>query len=188
MYSALDLPHPRRDAAAFAALATSALLLDAAPSLPWLAGVVAAGLFAVAGAIRVFHDELELAAVRRSADRLIVLTPTTRDASEIVRWRSHELTSRPSRDALSREIDRLLRSVDAGRLPSAAPVQRVAVRRERTLFVAASERIAGQRQIAPRGVLLLRAVLHDPTSPLYSDETQQFLGLAVRRALGALEP
>jgi hypothetical protein len=188
MYSALDLPHPRRDAAVFGGLAACALLLDAAPSLPWLAGVVAAGCFAVAGTIRTFHDERELAAVRRSADRLIVLMPSNRDASELVRWRSRELTARSSRDALAREIDRLLRSVDGARLPSAAPVQRVAVRRERELFAAARDSVAGQRPIAPRGVLLLRAVLHDPASPLYTDETEQFLGSAVRRALGALEP
>jgi hypothetical protein len=188
VYSALDLPRPRRDASVFAGLAACALLLDAAPSLPWPAGVVAAGFFVLAGAIRTFLDHRELAAVRRSADRLIVLMPSTRDASELIRWRSLELTSRQSREALSREIDRLLRSVDAGRLPSAAPVQRIAVRRERTLFVAVRERVAGQRAIAARGVLLLRGVLHDPASPLYTSETQQFLGLAVRRALGALEP
>jgi hypothetical protein len=188
MYSSLDLPHPRRAAGAFGLLAVCALVLDAAPSLPWIAGVVAAGLFGVAGVFRTIQMQRELAAVRRSADRLITYTPSTRDASELVRWRSGELTSRPSRDLLAREIDRLLRSVDDARLPSAAPVRRIAVRRERALFVTARDALAGQRPISARGVLLLRAVLHEAASPLYSEETEELLGVAVRRALGALEP
>jgi hypothetical protein len=187
MYSSLDLPHPRRAACAFAVLAVCALVLDAAPSLPWIAGVVAAGFFGIAGTLRTIQMQRELAAVRRSADRLIVYTPSTRDASELVRWRAGELTSRSSRDSLVREIDRLLRSVDDARLPSAAPVRRLAVRHERALFADARERLAGQRPIAARGVLLLRGVLHEPASPLYSEETEELLGVTMRRALGALE-
>jgi len=188
VYSSLDLPHPNRAAAVFAGLAVCALLLDAAPSLPWIAGVISAGLFLIAGGVRTIHERRELTAVRRAADRLIVYAPTSKDASELVRWRCAELTSRSSRESLAREISRLLRSVDDGLLPSASPVRRVAVRRERRFFESARDRLAGERPIAARGVLLFHGVLHEAGSPLYSEETEHLLGSTVRRALAGLEP
>src|SRR5215471_9610277 len=103
-YSALDLPHPWRAALIFALLGACALSLDADPSLPWLVGVLAAVLFGMAGTVRTWTEHHELVGVRRAADRLIVHEPTSRDASELVRWRSAELTTRSQRDRLQREV------------------------------------------------------------------------------------
>ena len=110
--STLDLPRPGKAALPYAALALAALALDADPRLPWLAGVAGALLFATAGVIRTERARHELAAVRRTADRLIVHAPHTRDASDLVRWRCNELTTRAQRESLRRDVDRVLRSLD----------------------------------------------------------------------------
>jgi hypothetical protein len=187
-YSSLDLPRPARSAFLFALLCAAALALDAAPRLPWTGGVVAGALFAVAGTARTIHDRHELAAVRRAADRLIVHAPTSRDASELVRWRSAELTARPERERVRREVGRLLRVLDPDLLPSAAPVRRPAARACRDLFVELELRLAAEQPVAARGMLLAQALLRDAASPLYSEETEHLLGPTLRRILGALEP
>jgi hypothetical protein len=187
-YSALDLPHPWRAATIFALLGSCALSLDAAPSLPWLVGVLAAVLFGLAGTVRVWSEHHELIVVRRSADRLIVHEPTSRDASELVRWRSAELTTRAQRDRLHREVVRTLRAVDPGRLPSASPLRRGNARRATPLLEQLAARLGDQRPVSARGIILARTLLCDAASPLYSDDPDQSLARAVRRVLGALEP
>jgi hypothetical protein len=186
--SSLDLPQPRRAALAFGVLVAAALALDAAPSLPWPTGVAAALLFGVAGSARTIQSRHELRAVRRSADRLIVDSPTSRDASELVRWRAAELTARRHRDHLQREVVRTLRALDPARLPSASPLRRPDARSCRALLEQLASRLADERPVAARGVLLTQILLRDPASPLYSDGPEQNLARMVRRVLGALEP
>jgi hypothetical protein len=187
-YSALDLPHPGRDARVFGALVVAALALDIDPKLPWLVGVVAAALFAVAGALRTVRARHELVMVRRSADRLIVDAPTSRDASELVRWRSAELTTRTQRDRLKHEVDRTVRMLDPGRLPSASPLRRPEARANRDLLARLADRLGDEQPVSARGVLLARSFLRDPAGPLYSDGTTRELARMLRRVLGALEP
>lgn len=188
MVSALDLPRPARPAVIYGLLATAAVSLDADPRLPWLAGAVAAILFASAGTVRTLRARRELAAVRRTADHLIVHTPHGNDASELVRWRCAEITARGSRQALRRDIERTLRSLDPARLPSASPLRRPAARKCAPDLRELSSRLGDERPIAARGVLLARALVRDPASPLYSDDAERLLPGAVRRILGALEP
>jgi hypothetical protein len=183
---ALDLPHPRRAAACFAALAAAALCLELDPRLPWIVGLLAVGLFGCAGAIRTVQEERELRAVRRSADALILHTPTSRDASELVRWRSAELTSRAHREQLGRDIARTLRALDPARMPSASPLRRPDARSCRPLLDSLAERLLDERPVAARGILLTQSLLRDSSSPLYCE--CQSLDHALRRALGALEP
>ena len=187
-YSALDLPRPWRPATAFAALVAAALAVDADPSLPWIVGVVAAGLFGVAGTARTIQSRRELAAVRRTADRLIVDAPTSRDASELVRWRCAELTRRECRQGLARTVEAILRELDPARLPSATPLRRPEARGARELLDALHRRLGDERPIAARGIILVKVLLQDPASPLYSDGPDQNLARALRRVLGALEP
>jgi hypothetical protein len=187
-YSALDLPRPGKAALIFSALAVVALALDVDPSLPWQAGVVAAGFFAAAGTVRTVREHRELAAVRQAADRLIVHAPRSRDASELVRWRSDELTTRSARDGLLREVDRLRRSLDPARLPSASPVRRPAARASDDLLEELAVRLGDARPISARGILLAQAFLRDPESPLYSEANALLLPRTLRRILGALEP
>ena len=112
----------------------------------------------------------ELAAVRRTADRLIVHSPQSRDASDLVRWRSDELTTRAKRESLRRDVERSLRSLDPARLPSASPLKRPAARRSRDLFVALAARLADEQPVAARGILLAQALLRDAASPLYAED------------------
>jgi hypothetical protein len=187
-YSALDLPHPGRDALVFIGLVVVALALDADPQLPWAAGVVAAALFAVAGAVRTEQARRELTAVRRSADRLIVSAPTSRDASELVRWRSAELTGRTEREKLRRETGRTLHMLDPRLLPAASPLRRPEARACRELLEQLERRLGDERPVTARGIVLARVLLRDAASPLYSEGPEQNLARVLRRVLGALEP
>jgi hypothetical protein len=187
-YSALDLPHPWRNALAFAALAAVALATDADPTLPWVVGVAAAALFSVAGTARTVREHRELVAVRRTADRLIVHAPLARDASELVRWRCAELTTREHRDRLARSVGATLRALDPRRLPSASPLRRPDARGARELLEQLQTRLADERPVAARGIVLARVLLEDAASPLYSAGPEQNLARTLRRVLGALEP
>jgi hypothetical protein len=171
----------------FFLLVSAALALEADPALPWLVGVAAAGLFGAAGMVRAVQSHRELSSVRRTADRLIVHTPTSRDASELVRWRSEELTTRAQRDRLAREIERTLHALDPRRMPSASPLRRPEARRCRSLFEQLEQRLSDERPIAARGMLMAETLLRDPASPLYADAGEQDLPRLLRRALGALE-
>jgi hypothetical protein len=188
MVSSLDLPRPGKAAVPYAGLALAALALDVDPRLPWLAGASGALLFAIAGAVRTMRAHHELVAVRRTADRLIVHSPHARDASELVRWRSDELTTRAKREALRRDIERIVQSLDPARMPSASPLKRPAARRHEQLFTAMAKRLGDERPVAARGVLLAQSLLRDATSPLYADDADRLLGPALRRVTGALEP
>src|ERR1700730_186587 len=159
MVSTLDLPRPGKAALPFAALALAALALDMDPRLPWLAGVAGAVLFATAGTVRTVRARHELAAVRRTADRLIVQSPLSRDASDLVRWRCKELTTHAKRERLRRDIESLLRSLDPARLPSASPLKRPAARGSRDLFVALAARLADEPPGAAPGLLPAHAPL-----------------------------
>jgi hypothetical protein len=187
-YSALDLPHPLRAAAGFAALVTAGLALEADPQLPWIVGVAAAVLFGVAGATRTVQSRRELTAVRRTADRLIVHEPLSRDASELVRWRCAELTRRAQRDRLARAVASTLNALDPRRLPSASPLRRPEARGAQPLLEQLRTRLADEKPIAARGIILAQILLHDPASPLYSEGPEQNLSRTLRRVLGALEP
>jgi hypothetical protein len=186
--SALDLPRPGKAALPYAALAICALALDFDPRLPWLAGVAGALLFATAGSVRTLRAQHELVLVRRTADRLIVHNPISRDASDLVRWRCNELTTRAKRESLRRDIQGVLRSLDPARLPSASPLKRPAARGSRELFVALAARLADEKPVAARGILLAQALLRDAASPLYADDADTLLAPALRRITGALEP
>jgi hypothetical protein len=187
-YDALDLPRPRRATLVFVALVAAALALEADPELPWTVGVAGALLFGVAGCLRTAQTHRELVAVRRAADRLIVETPTSRDASELVRWRSAELTTRVQRDRLQHEIERTVRMLDPGRLPSASPLRRPEARGSRNLLRELAVRLADEQPVAARGVLLAQTLLRDPASPLFSESTPAEVARALRRVIGALEP
>jgi len=187
-YSTLDLPRPVRAAAPLLALAAAAALFDVDPRLPWLAGAFAASCFAVAGVVRAVRARIELGHVRRAADRLIVHELRSRDASELVRWRCEELTSRAALDALRRQVEHVLGDLDPAKLPSASPLRRAAARANEPLLRAVSDRLAESRPVAARGVLLLRSLLRDGGSPLYAEDAELLLPRALTRVLGALEP
>lgn len=187
-YSTLDLPHPVRAAVPLVLLALAAAAFDVDPRLPWAVGVFGAACFGTAACVRATRARLELAAVRRTADRLIVHEPRTLDASELVRWRSAELTSIPARDALRRELLRLVADLDPRKLPSASPLRRPAARANEELLLRLAQRVGAAAPVSPRGILLTRALLRDASSPLYAEDAEVLLRRTLTRVLGALEP
>lgn len=186
-FGTLELPRPGRGALPLLALALLALALEAAPKLR-LAGAAAAACFAVAAAVRAAHARLELRAVRRTSDRLILADAHAAEVSEIVQWRTLELVAPATRQGLAREVEQTLRSLDPARLPSASPLRRGAARRQRALLLRLEERMLdGRRPVTARGVLLLRRLLREPRSPLYDDHAGD-LSRAIARVLVELEP
>jgi hypothetical protein len=98
------------------------------------------------------------------------------------------LTATAERVRVRREVDRVLRALDPGRLPSASPLRRPAARRNRELLELLSGRLADSRPVTARGVLLARGLLRDDASPLYNDGSDLLLPRALTRVLSALEP
>lgn len=184
----LELPRVGHASAPFVALALLALLFEADPRVQWLLGVGGALVFAAAGGVRAYAARRELAAVRRTADRLM-LDPRQHDyGSALLAWRERELTGRRERDRLRGEIGRTLRALDPGRLPSASPLRRVSARANASLLLRLDERLADERPVAARGVLLAERLLRSPDSPLYHEDGAAQLPRALSRILGALEP
>jgi hypothetical protein len=183
----LDLPRPGRAALPFALLCVAALSFELDPNLPWVVGAIAAGSFGCAGALRAYRARRELQAVRRTVDRLIVFEPHSSETSALVRWRSLELTSPAYRKGLRRETDRIVSMLDPGSLPGASPLRRPAARRSESLLRLLSAKLGGDQPVTARGVLLARQLLREPGSPLFSDESEHLLPLALKRVLGALE-
>jgi hypothetical protein len=173
---------PLRSAAPFAVPAAVALAFVADPRLPWIAPVAGAAPFAGAAALRGLQARRELQQRRAAADRLILA------GSQLAGWRANELVSRATRAALRAEIERTLRALSPGRLPSASPLNRPAARRNEALLRRVAERLEGDDAVSPRGVLLARALLREPDSPLYNGGTELLLPRALTRILGALEP
>jgi len=168
-------------------LGVAALGFEVDRRLPWIVGAIAAGSFGAAAALRAYRARRELEAVRRTVDRLIVLEPHSSETSELVRWRSLELTAPSCRKTLARETERILSMLDRGSLPGASPLRRPAARRCEDLLQLLSAKLASDHPVTPRGVLLARQLLRDPGSPLFSDESEHLLPRALKRVLGALE-
>jgi hypothetical protein len=187
-YSSLDLPRPLRSAWPLLALAAGALAFEADPRLPWLVGLAAALCFLVAAGARGWRAQRELESVRLAADRLIIRAPRTRDASELILWRTQELTAPDARAALRRELERTIAQLDPRRLPSSSPVRRVAARRHEDLLRAIAARVGDERPVAARGILLARQLVRDHASPLYAEDAAPLLARMLSRILGALEP
>ncbi len=168
------------------AVAAAALALEAAPQLR-LPGAAAAGCFALAAAVRAARSRVELRALRRTSDRLILADAHAAEGSEIVQWRILELVAPSSRQDLARELEQTLRRSDPARLPSASPLRRGVARRHEVLLQSLEQRLLDGRPVGARGVLLLRRLLREPDSPLY-DEHAADVRRALARVLAELEP
>jgi hypothetical protein len=183
----LDLPRPGRAAIPFILLALAALGFEADRRLPWIVGVLGAAFFGGAAALRSYRAHRELETVRRTIDRLIVLEPHSSETSVLARWRSLELTSPGYRKMLARETNRVLSALDPRSLPGASPLRRPAARRSESLLRVLAARLADDRPVTARGVLLARQLLRDAGSPLFSEESEHQLPRALKHVLGALE-
>src|SRR4051812_31451721 len=90
-------PVSLRPGAPFLALAAVSLALDAAPSVPWAAGVAGAAVFAAAAGVRRVQFASGQRAARRVADQRILR------GHGVPPWREQELTSRRARASTRRE-------------------------------------------------------------------------------------
>lgn len=169
------------------ALAVVALLFEADRALR-LAGLAAAACFALAAAVRAMRARHELAVVRRSVDRLILTDPRGGEVSELVQWRTHELVDPEGRAALRRELARTIGRLDPAHLPSSSPLRRAALRRHEDLLRAIAARLGDDRPVSARGILLVRSLLRDASSPLYAEDGEAELARTLSRVRGALDP
>jgi hypothetical protein len=169
-----------RSAGTFLTLAAASLALDAAPQVPWKAGVAGAVLFAAAGTIRRVQSAAERRTARRVADDRIMR------GRGVPHWRELELTSPRARATRRRQVERIVRSASGDRLPSASPLNRAAVRGSTGLLRSLAQRLDDDRPVNPRGVLYVDQLLGDPASPLYGAHAD-LLPRAITRVLGALD-
>ncbi len=186
-FGTLDLPRPGRAALPLLTLAAAALLLEADRALR-LAGLCAAGCFALAAAVRAVRARHELGVMRRSVDRLILTDPRGGEVSELVQWRTHELVDPEGRAALLRELVRTVDCLDPAHLPSSSPLRRAALRRHEDLLRRVAARLGDERPVTARGILLAHSLLRDASSPLYAEVGDAELARTLARVLGALEP
>lgn len=171
---------PFRPVAPFVVLAAGSLGLDAAPHVPWVAGVAGAGLFASAATVRRAQAAAEHRAARRVADDRILR------GRGVPHWREEELTSARARAGRRSEVERLVRAASAERLPSASPFDRIAVRRCAALFERLVDRLDDDRPVSARGILFVDQLLRDPASPLFGTHSE-LLPRALTRVIGALD-
>jgi hypothetical protein len=129
------------------------------------------------------HERRQLNRARRAADAEL---RETESVPARLAWRSAELTAGAHRLELAHEVRALLRTASPHYLPSAAPLDRSAVRAETGALLAVADRLSDlSHPIAPRGVLLLHELLADGHSPLYLDSERQ-LHFAVQLVSAAL--
>jgi hypothetical protein len=160
-------PRPIRSSWPFVTLAALALLLDADPRLPWLAGVATASFFLAAAGVRGARSYLELRSLRRAAD-VQILRGVRAPYADFVGWRAHELEDPRARRRYRRPLRRLIRDLERVTLPGAQPVNRVAGRRHLPQLHELDGLLDGE--CAARGLLLLDQFLTHPGSPLYARE------------------
>ena len=182
------MPSPRAAAAPLLALAVLALTLEAAPGLPWAAGVAVALLFVAAAAVRLAQKWLAVRRLRAVADRIILHGGERSATSPLIVWRTLELTSARHRHAVAVVAARLARELDAATLPGAVPLNRVAVRPHRRDLETLAAVLDGPEPVTAQGVLLAEQLLSSPASPLYDRTAAETLKPRVRRVLAALRP
>jgi len=182
-----NVPSPVGSAAPLIALAALALVLVAAPHLPWQVGVLVAALFACAAAVRMGQQWLAVRRLRALADRIILRPEPHPIASALVSWRTLELTNPRHRHLIASEAARLARELDAATLPGAVPLNRAAVRPYRKELEEISAALDGVAPVSARGVLLTEELLSSPSSPLFDRDAVDTLAPRLRRVLTALQ-
>jgi hypothetical protein len=145
-----------------------------------------AGLRTLWHPLRELRARHALRAARWAADAELL----RRDTAPLrLAWRAAELVDPTNRLELAHTLRSLVREANPRYLPTASPVNRVAVRAESEMLLALAARLADlERSVAPRGVLLVQRLLVDGAGPLYERESVDDLPVYLDVALGALEP
>lgn len=104
-------------------------------------------------------------------------------------WRAEELVAPKNRLDLAHTLRSLVRESAPRYLPSASPVNRLAVRAEAETLLAVAARLADlERPVAPRGIVFIERLLVDGSGPLYDRELVDDLPVFLDTARDALEP
>jgi hypothetical protein len=123
---------------------------------------------------------------RRADEELLAGTPQA--AFPLLAWRAAQLTSDRNRRVLARSLHATVVDLDAGLLPGASPLNRMAARPQAQLIQALADRLDDlSRPVSPRGVLLVEALLTDGTGPLYARSRADELRAALERCLTELD-
>ena len=126
-----------------------------------------------------------LRASRRAADAEFLRLPAP---SLRLAWRAAELVVPKRRLELARSVRRVVRDADPRYLPSAHPINRVAVRGSADDLLAMADRLADlENPVSPRGILLAERLLTDGSGPLYDRERGAELPGYVHLATAGLE-
>ncbi len=135
--------------------------------------------------VRGWEARRALRAARRRADQEILATklPPPRLA-----WRIEELLDEANRIDLGCSLTSVVHASDERLLPSASPIDRVAVRVCRADLLALAAEICDlSREVTPRGVLRVERLLVDSAGPLYGHSDPQRLRAELVRAKAALD-
>jgi len=112
-------------------------------------------------------ERLRLARERRDADR-VLLGSNGAAISTTLAWRVAELTNGRERRMLARSLRDLVDELSPRRLPGAAPLNRVRLRPYSDLLLALADRLERlDLPVTASGMLLVRELLSDGSSPLY---------------------
>ena len=104
-------------------------------------------------------------------------------------WRVEEHVASKNRLELAHTLRSLVRESSTRYLPSASPVNRLAVRDEAETLLAVAARLADlDRPVAARGVVFVERLLVDGSGSLYDRERVDELPAYLDTALTALEP
>jgi hypothetical protein len=136
--------------------------------------------------VRGFKARRALRAARWAADKELRYraSPPLRLA-----WRVEELVTPTNRNDLARTLRSLVRDSSTRYVPSASPVNRVAVRAEAETLLRLASRVADlTRPVAARGILFVERLLVDGAGPLYDRERVDELPAYLDSAVTALEP
>ena len=127
--------------------------------------------------VRSFEARRALKLARRRADAEIL---ATRLPSPRLAWRTAELISEENRTDLGRSLTDVVQAADERLLPTASPLDRVAVRECRPQLLALAGRLYDQSQsVTARGMLLVDDLLVDGSGPLYGSGSPTRLAAAV---------
>jgi len=134
--------------------------------------------------VRSFEARRTLRASRRRADGEIL---ATRLPSPRLAWRVAELVSEENRAGLAHSLTDVVQAADERLLPTASPLDRVAVRESRPQLLALAARLYDTSQtVTARGVLLVDQLLVDGNGLLYGHSNPARLSARAEELLAVL--
>jgi hypothetical protein len=154
--------------------------------MPWPEVAIAPVSLLLLGFMQTLISWDQLLQRRRSADQWIRFKPRLLGPMDV--WREQELTSARERRSLARSVLGIVDEINARCLPSAAPLNRAALRPYSPQLTELADRLADVgRPVSGCGILHLRDLLSDGGSPLYYGGDPEGLETALGRVRAELE-